>query len=118
MRVLFVEDNDFVRGTVREMLKVDGWSVEVCENSIAALEKIESEVNYDLILTDYDLPDGNGVELVRRARQLAHRQRTPIIMFTASPVDNAAYAAGVNQFLRKPEDTHRIIEIAHRLINS
>lgn len=118
MRVLFIEDNNLVRGAVGEMLKNEGWHLEVCENGIAALKKIESETHYDLILTDHDLPGVYGIEIVRQTRQLTHRQRTPIIMFTASSVEKEAYAVGVDQFLRKPEDIHRVTGIAHQMISS
>lgn len=116
MRVLFIEDNNSVRGAVGEMLTDEGWHVEVCENGIAALEMIESEIHYDLILTDYDLSGVNGIEIVRQTRQLTYRQRTWVIMFTASSVQKEASAAGVARYLRKPEDTHRIAGIIHQMI--
>ena len=110
MRVLLIEDNDLVRVTVREMLKYEGWHVEACENGIAALEKIERGIHYDLIITDYDLPEMDGVEFARRAHQLDHRRNTPIIMLTASPVEVEASAVGVHLLLKKPEDINRLVE--------
>jgi DNA-binding response OmpR family regulator len=41
----------------------------------------------DLLILDNELPGVNGIELTRRARALAHRQRTPIIMLSASDVE-------------------------------
>lgn len=76
--------------------------------ALRLLEKIESEIHYDLILTDHDLPDVDSIEIVRQTRRLTHPQRTPTIIFTASSVDKEAYAVVVDPFLRKPEDIHLI----------
>jgi CheY-like chemotaxis protein len=117
VRILIAEDNRLVMGAVRDALEMEGWEVVGCEDGAAALAEIEGEERYDLIVTDYDLPYVNGIELVRRTRQLDHRQWMPIIMFTASSVDKEAYVAGVDQFLRKPEDIYRVIGIIHQMIS-
>ena len=69
-------------------------------------------------IKDYDLPNVNGIEIARQTSQLSHRQQTPILMFTASSVDKEAYADGVDQFLRKPEDIHRVTGIIRQMLSS
>jgi CheY-like chemotaxis protein len=58
------------------------------------------------------------MELVRYARALPHRRGTPIIMFSASECSVEARLAGVNEFLRKPQDTGKIVETIIRLLIS
>ncbi|HJP93499.1 MAG TPA: response regulator [Pyrinomonadaceae bacterium] len=108
--ILHVEDDKMVAEIVKETLESQGWEVDTCANGNAALEKISSEADYDLFLIDYDLPGVNGLELVRRARNLAHRSRTPIVMLSASPVEAAAREAGAKVFLQKPRDVVSLIE--------
>ena len=73
--------------------------------------------HYDLLLFDNELPHINGIELIRRARQLPHRRRTPVVMLSASDVEAEAWRAGVDAFLRKPDDIGRLTEMVTRLLS-
>ncbi|HEY0407213.1 MAG TPA: tetratricopeptide repeat protein, partial [Pyrinomonadaceae bacterium] len=114
--ILHVEDNKLVSDAVRDTLKMEGWRVELCANAEAAWRKLESNAHYDLLLFDNDLPGLSGVELARRARRLAHRRRTPIVMLSAVNCAREALAAGVNLFLRKPEDVLRLAKALSGLL--
>lgn len=115
-KILHVEDDKTVAGIVKEMLESQGWQAETCANGNAALETISSDADYDLLLIDYDLPGVNGLELTRRARNLAHRSRTPIVMLSASPVEAAAREAGADVFLQKPRGVSSLAETINRLL--
>jgi DNA-binding response OmpR family regulator len=78
---------------------------------------LEGKEHYDLLLFDNDLPHVNGVELIRRARRLPHRKRTPIIMLSAGDVEPEAWRAGVDAFLRKPDDIGRLTGMVARLLS-
>ena len=101
---------------MKDSLKLEGWKVETCIDGAEARKKITGTARYDLLLLDYDLPGVNGLELVRLARKLPHRRRTPIIMFSAGEVETEAWRAGVNAYLRKPDDVLKIAETIVRLI--
>jgi CheY-like chemotaxis protein len=116
MTILLVEDNEMVAGAVTETLETKGWAVETCSDGTTALEKIASDAHYDLLLMDYDLPGVNGIELVHRARKLAHRSRTPIIVLSATPVEAAALKAGADEFLQKPQGVSSLVERISRLL--
>ena len=106
--ILFVEDNDVVLRVVKETLELEGWRVEVYEDGDAALRGLEGEEEYDLIIADDDLPGARGLELIRRARTLPHRRRTPIIMFSSGPHRSEALRAGADEFLMKPEGIYAV----------
>ena len=114
--ILYVEDNKLVAEAVRETLELEGRHVVACENGATALKLLEGKEPFDLLLFDNDLPYVSGLELVRRARQLPHRRRTPIIMLSASDVEPEAWRAGVDAFLRKPDDVGRLAEMVTRLL--
>lgn len=116
VRILHVEDDEFVAGMVKEVLESEGWQVETCANGNAALEKIVGEDAYDLLLVDYDLPGANGLEIITRARELDHRCATPMVMLAASPVETAAHKAGADVFLRKPQDVTRLVETINHFL--
>jgi CheY-like chemotaxis protein len=118
LTILYVEDNQFVADAVKETLEGEGWRVEACADGYVALFLIKSQRRYDLILLDNDLPNVSGLELARRARELPHRKQTPIIMLSASEGVRDALLAGVNTFLRKPQDIGKIVETVARLLNT
>jgi CheY-like chemotaxis protein len=115
--ILHVEDDHVVAAMAKDMLEDnEGWQVETCANGMAALKRISSEAQYDLLLLDYDLPGVNGLEIVRRARNLARRSRTPIIVLSASAVGAEAREAGADLFLHKPQDVSSLVETIERLL--
>ena len=114
--ILFVEDNDVVLRVVKETLELEGWRVEVYEDGTAALRALEGEGQYDLIIADDDLPGARGLELIRRARTLPHRRRTPIIMFSSGPHRAEALRAGADEFLTKPEGIYAVGETVALLL--
>jgi two-component system chemotaxis response regulator CheY len=114
--VLHVEDEATVSEPVSMVLHDEGWSVETCTDGATALEKLESGERFDVLIFDNNLPNINGVELIKRTRALAHRQRTPIIMLSGGEVEVEARRAGANYFLPKPSGIASLAEtVAHLL---
>jgi CheY-like chemotaxis protein len=116
INILCVEDYQVMADAVKETLEELGWTVELCADGTEATRKIESKARYHLLILDNQLPGKNGLELARRARELPHRRRTPIIMLSASDVERDALRAGVNAFLRKPQDIRRLTATVTRLL--
>ena len=117
LTILYAEDHHIVAHTVKETLEEEGWRVVLCYDGAAALAQIASEANYDLMMLDNYMPNVNGIELVRYARELPHRKETPIIILSASECARDARQAGANEFLRKPQDIGKIVETVARLLN-
>lgn len=115
--ILLIEDYEPVRQSVKETLELEGWRVETCADGFVASLLIKSETHYDLIILDNELPNVKGLELTRKARGLDHRRQTPIIMLSASECRRDARLAGVNEFLRKPQDMRKIVETIARLLS-
>ena len=117
LTILYVEDHKLVADAVRDALEAEGWRVVACVDGAAALSRIASGARYDLLITDNHLPHVNGLELVRYARRLKHRSELPIVMFSAVDCRAEAEQAGVDVFLRKPEDTQRLVPAIRELLN-
>ena len=65
MKILVVDDEAPVRDIVRKGLsQMGGYSVEVAQNGVEAIEKIEQDV-FDLVLTDLKMPEMDGIELLK-----------------------------------------------------
>ncbi len=116
--ILHVEDNKEIAAVVNDLLVIEGYVVAHCGKSEAALRKLATNARYDLLLFDNDLPGLSGVELVRRARKISHRRRTPIILHSGSDCEAEAWRAGVDAFLRKGENLNVLSSTVSRLLRA
>ncbi len=103
--ILIVEDYKDSREMIRMLLEDLDYRVLEVENGIDALQLAARE-KPDLVLTDFNLPDIDGITLTRLIRNLRHgRANIPVIMITArerEEVYEMAVAAGCNAVLTKP----------------
>jgi CheY-like chemotaxis protein len=116
VRILYAEDDQLVAAAVMETLELEGWQVETCSSGTAALGRVMSAAPFDALLFDNELPGVRGVEIARRARELPRRKRTPILMMSASECEREARAAGVDAYLRKPQDVMQLADTIRRLL--
>ncbi len=116
INILHVEDNQIVAAAVKETLELEGWRVESCADGAVALGRVQSDALFDALLFDNELPGMRGVEIVRRARALPQHKRTPILMLSASDCESEARAAGVDAYLRKPQDVLALADTIRRLL--
>ncbi len=114
--ILHVEDNEMVAEVVKDTLESAGYKMEACATGEDALNKLEAGAGYDLLLLDNGLPGISGIELARRARQLAHLQQASIIMLSADDCETEARCAGVDVFLHKPKDIAKLVETITYLV--
>lgn len=115
--ILHVEDDRYVADMLKDTLEGEGWKVETCADGASALKRLAGDAHYDLLLFDQVLPGVSGLELVRAARRLPHRRRTPVIMLSANDCEAEAWRAGVDAFLRKPDDIHSVTAMISRLLS-
>lgn len=80
--VLHVEDNQVVAQLLDDMLSEQGMAVQSCADGTAAIELLESDERFNVMIVENDLPGLSGLELVLRARSLTHRGKIPIIMLS------------------------------------
>jgi CheY-like chemotaxis protein len=116
LTILYVEDHKVVAEAVRGTLEAAGWRVVLCYDGAAAVNRIASEASYDVLMFDNHLPNVNGLALARYARQLPHRERTPVIVLSASEAEAEAREAGADVFLRKPQDVGLIVGTVKGLV--
>jgi two-component system chemotaxis response regulator CheY len=115
--ILHVEDNKAVARLIQDTLSAEDMNVDSCLSGTTALEIIRSDAPYDLIIVDNDLPGLGGLELVLHIRSIAHRRNTPVIMLSGDDCEAAAWRAGVNDFLRKPEAVDQVPSTIKRLLD-
>ena len=80
-RILIVDDEKAVRVLMAAALKHDNYEIDLAENGIQAIGNI-NETMYDLIITDYQMPKMNGLELTRKIK--SKYPDTPILVVTGT----------------------------------
>jgi PAS domain S-box-containing protein len=107
-RLLLVDDDPLVRELIGEQLRGAGFNVTVCDEGHAAIERLDSGLAVDLLVTDFAMPHMNGVALAREARK--RRPRLPVVVLTGYGSEAADAANGANiSLLRKPIDRLALI---------
>jgi CheY-like chemotaxis protein len=115
--ILYVENNSLLAQLVRDLFDLSGWHIRRAENRVIAEMFLGGEIRrYALLLVDNELHDMTGIELVKHARTLPHYKSLPIILFSIADCEREAKEAGANEFLRKPHDLFRLMDIARRFV--
>lgn len=120
MRVLILEDDDLVADLLETVI-AGSWSGSVVHKSETLEDGLRELVDnrFDLIITDWNLPDGSGLELVRRVRSVD--EKLPIVMVSArSDRDSVLKAAhyGISGYITKPFSVEMVHERLTELIGS
>ena len=105
MKILVVDDFSTMRRIIRNILKEIGYTnVDEADDGSTALEKLKS-ANFDFVITDWNMPNVPGIELLKSIRGDANLKHLPVLMVTAEAAKEnvvTAVAAGVNNYIVKP----------------
>jgi two-component system chemotaxis response regulator CheY len=105
-KVLVVDDSRTIRTILRRILAEMGY--EVCEagNGLEALQIIESDrTGFTLVLADWNMPEMNGFDLLKRLRQKPELSSMSVVMVTTEAEMGhmaSALEAGANEYVMKP----------------
>ena len=116
--ILTVDDSGSIRSMVSLSLKGAGYSVVEAVDGKDGLEKAQ-KTRADLVLTDQNMPNMDGLTLIRNLRGLASYKTVPILMLTTEAGDamkSAGRAAGASGWLVKPFDPQKLLEVVKKVI--
>jgi DNA-binding response OmpR family regulator len=121
MKVLVVDDDAVIRLLVKTMVQQLGHEVTVASSGAEAWEQLQ-RAPVHVVLSDWIMPDVDGLELCRRVRAEVAREYTYVILLTALDAKShylMAIDAGVDDFLTKPFDPDLIaarLRVAERIL--
>ncbi len=117
LRILLVEDNHLNQRILINMLDKLGYRVDVAENGQMALD-MTSQITYDVILMDIQMPVMDGVEATQQIRALCTERKRPyIVAVTAHALDGDReyyLSSGMDAYLSKPVTLNQLVETLYR----
>jgi two-component system chemotaxis response regulator CheY len=115
-KILIVDDSVSMRQMTSIILKNAGYTVEQAVDGEEGLSKISEDVS--LIITDYNMPGMNGIELIRQIRAGSTNKAVPILMLTTESEEakkTEGREAGATAWLTKPFDKEQLLGVIKKV---
>jgi two-component system, cell cycle response regulator DivK len=118
-KILIVEDNADSRDILSYLLKQKGFAIMCAENGAEALNKLAAE-RPELIITDISMPVMDGVEMIKKLREVPELKPIPVLVISAfrSGIVRDAMQAGANAAAAKPLEFENLFALINHLLES
>ena len=119
MKTVFaVDDSPTARASIEYTLSKAGFKVELAEDGVLALEKLSSTKDeIDVFLFDINMPNMDGITLIKKVREMNAFKTTPILFLTTESQESKKMEgkkAGASGWIVKPFDPDQLIELMKR----
>jgi len=103
IKVLLAEDNDIGQYVVSQYLKHNGYDVDVAQNGLVAWRMLAKQ-DYDLLLTDIQMPNMCGLELIKKVRAQVDQKISIVVLsaYATEELRQQCLQAGADSFFTKP----------------
>ena len=116
--ILTVDDSASIRLTTRVALSNAGYTVTEAVDGLDGMAKLASQ-QFDLIVTDLNMPNMDGLTMIRELRKLPAHTGVPVIFLTTesdAEMKSQAKAAGATGWLTKPFDPDSLVKIVRKVL--
>ena len=117
-RILAVDDSPSMRQLVKLALSSGGHEVDVANDGVEALQVAEKQ-QFDVVITDVNMPNMDGISLVRELRRRTNYRFVPLLMLTTESTSERKQQgkeAGATGWLVKPFDPERLLSIVTKVL--
>ncbi|MCQ2610765.1 MAG: response regulator [Treponema sp.] len=117
-KILAVDDSATIRTSISFVLNQENYEVTEAVDGVDALAKAKTE-KYNLVITDINMPNMDGIELIKQLRQVEGYKFTPIIALTTESQDSKMQegkAAGATGWIVKPFTSEKLLAIVKKII--
>lgn len=116
--ILIVDDSRAIRQISSSTLRGAGFEVVEADDGNQGYERARRQ-KFELILSDLNMPDLDGINMTKKIRQLSNHRSTPILIVTTESqmaMKSDAKAAGANGWVVKPVEPKRLVEIVQQIL--
>jgi two-component system, chemotaxis family, chemotaxis protein CheY len=115
--IFLVDDSALMLTSIKQNLEISGFKVETAKDGLEALNRIKTGFKPDLIITDINMPNMNGLELIKNARPLL--RFTPILALTTESQTakrDEAKKHGATGWLVKPVSSPDLLKVIRQVL--
>jgi len=119
--ILVVDDDEFLNEIFCQFLEAKGFNTSSAHNIAAAMQVAETGADIDLIVLDYQLTDGNGLDFLSNINSRGLLQDSPVIMISGNDDTmflERCFASGVTDYIIKPVNLSLLVLKVSAVINS
>jgi len=116
--IITVDDAATMRKMISFTLKTAGYEIIEAEDGLAALNLLKG-CSVDLVITDVNMPNMDGIELTRQVRTVPHLAKVPILLLTTESdpeLKNRGRAAGATGWIVKPFKQDQLLAVVGKVI--
>jgi len=117
-KILIVDDSAAIRQSISFILAQDGYETIEATDGLEALTAMDSLEALDLIITDVNMPNLDGIGFIKRARELPKFKFTPILVLTTESQGskmNEGKEAGATGWIVKPFNSDKLLGIVKKV---
>lgn len=117
-KILIVDDFESSRNILERTLTNAGYAVLKSEDGTDALKSLDGQ-RVDLVITDLNMPNMDGLTLSRSIRELPHYKHTPIVLLTTSnsaEQHEKARASGITATMTKPYEVETLLRNIKKIV--
>jgi two-component system chemotaxis response regulator CheY len=117
-RILIVDDSALIRQVEQAVLSKAGYETETANSGKEAITKMEGSI-FNLVLTDLNMPDLDGVSLIKQVRAGGKHRLTPIVLITTESKDGKKQEgkmAGATAWVVKPFSAEQLLSVVRRVL--
>ena len=117
-KALVVDDSNSMRQMVSFTLQQAGFETVEGANGVEGLQRL-AEGSVDLVITDLNMPEMDGISFIKQLRTQAQFKFTPVLMLTTETQDekkSAGRSAGATGWITKPFNPERLLQVIKKVL--
>jgi len=117
-KILIVDDSAAIRQSISFILKQEGYETTEACDGLEGLAALEAAAAFDLIITDVNMPNLDGIGFIRRTREMPTYKFTPILVLTTESQGskmNEGKEAGATGWIVKPFNADKLLGIVKKV---
>lgn len=118
--ILIVDDSDTLRIQLKSVLEECGHSVIEAVNGFDGLEKVKANDEIDLLISDFNMPELDGISMCKRIKEQSLLPNKPIFMLTTETsveLKSLGKEAGVMAWIVKPFQPKKLTEVVEKVLS-
>jgi len=119
-RILIVDDSTAIRQSITYILNQEGYETVEAKDGLEAFQMLEGIGKLDLIITDVNMPNMDGITFIRKARELSSFKFIPILVLTTESQGskmNEGKEAGATGWIVKPFSADKLLGVVKKVID-